>query len=121
MFGRSRATDGEAEIGTSRVRKRAKKGRETADAGSEPSRRRVVTAGFGRLAADRKAPRSEPSSNFCKKSLETRALSYFGDPLCFLSLRRFSRLHYWQDATLGADATGICKGRCAEGDSWDTQ
>ena len=78
MFGRSRATDGEAEIGTSRVRKRAKKGRETADAGSEPSRRRVVTGGFGRLAADRKAPHAIPSS----KCLLRYARSFIQKSLC---------------------------------------
>jgi hypothetical protein len=62
LFGRSRGGAGEAEMGGRRARKRAEKCVETSDAESSSSRRRVVTGGLGRLAADQKAPRSEPSS-----------------------------------------------------------
>jgi hypothetical protein len=58
MFVRSRGGEGEAETGGRRVRNLAEGCGETSDAGSGPSRRRVSTAGLGRLAADQKAPRA---------------------------------------------------------------
>ena len=61
--GRSRWGGAEAEIGSQLVSNSAETGVEMADAGSLHSRRRVVTGGFGRLAADRKAPRKGRLAN----------------------------------------------------------
>jgi hypothetical protein len=86
LFGRSRGGHGEAEMATQGREKVAERCRERADAGSGPSRRRMVTGRLGRLAADQKAPRMvRPRAGIRRESREA-AVSPIADCQPFASL-----------------------------------
>ena len=76
LFGRSRGSEGEAEIGGRRVRKLAERCIETSDAGRFSSRRRVVTDGLADSLPIKRLPAWDAPRTARKMSLEIRAVAY---------------------------------------------